>query len=86
MLWFTHGAMTQKIMRDNTHVDEIHDLSEFTLDADVIEEIFNNPDPKNAQIIEKMLVKRFKKFIHLANFKKLSVLFERAYGYIKEYY
>mgnify|MGYP000264988143 CR=1 FL=1 len=45
---------------------------EFILDADVIEDIFNNPDPKNAKQLEKILIKRFKKLGGDPRFKKLS--------------
>ena len=47
-------------------------MDEFVLDADVIEDIFNNPDPKNAKILEKILIKRFKKNAGNPKFKKLS--------------
>jgi len=50
----------------------VHQLDEFVLDADVIEDIFNNPDPKNAKLLEKILIKRFKKFAGVPRFKKLS--------------
>ncbi len=72
LLWYTHGPMTLKIMHENTHVGEVHDLQEFVLDADVIEDIFNNPDPKKAKELEKTLVKRFKKHEGNPKFKKLS--------------
>ena len=72
LLWFTHGPMTLKIMHENTHVGDVHDLEEFVLDADVIEDIFNNPDPKNAKVLEKILVKRFKKHAGNPKFVKLS--------------
>ena len=42
------------------------------MDADVIEDIFNNPDPKNAKQLEKSLIKRFKKLGGDPRFKKLS--------------
>jgi len=72
LLWYTHGPMTLKIMHENTHVGDVHDLQEFALDADVIEDIFNNPDPKKAKELEKTLVKRFKKHEGNPTFKKLS--------------
>ena len=43
-----------------------------TLDADVIEDIFNNPDPKKSKQLEKILVKRFKKHAGNPKFKSLS--------------
>ena len=51
-----NGPMTLKIMHEHTHVGAgAQDLDEFVLDADVIEDIFNNPDPRNAKRLEKML-------------------------------
>ena len=72
LLWFSLGAQTTKLIHENIHVGEIHQLDEFVLDADVIEDIFNNPDPKHAKILEKILVKRFKKHGGNPVFKKLS--------------
>ncbi|WP_147677412.1 type I restriction endonuclease subunit R [Algibacter pacificus] len=72
LLWFSLGAETTKLMHENTHVGEVHHLEEFILDADVIENIFNNPDPKNAKKLEKLLIKRFKKHAGDPKFKSLS--------------
>lgn len=76
LLWMTLGAQTTKLIHDNIHVGDIHNLEEFILDADVIEDIFNNPDPKNAKKLEKILVNRFKKHGENPQFKKLSELLE----------
>lgn len=72
LLWFSLGAQTTKLIHENVHVGQVHHLEEFVLDADVIEDIFNNPDPKNAKKLEKILVKRFKKHAGDPKFKKLS--------------
>jgi type I restriction enzyme R subunit len=72
LLWFSLGAQTTKLIHENVHVGEVHHLEEFMLDADVIEEIFNNPDPKNAKKLEKLLIKRFKKHAGNPKFKSLS--------------
>jgi len=72
LLWFSLGAQTTQLIHDNVHVGEVHQLEEFILDADVIEEIFNNPDPKKVKEIEKILIKRFKKHAGNPKFKKLS--------------
>jgi type I restriction enzyme R subunit len=72
LLWFSLGAQTTKLIHENVHVGNVHQLEEFVLDADVIEEIFNNPDPKHAKKLEKILIKRFKKHEGNPNFKKLS--------------
>ncbi len=76
LLWFSLGAQTTKLIHENIHVGEVHQLDEFVLDADVIENIFNNPDPNNAKKLEKILVKRFKKYAGNPKFKKLSELLE----------
>lgn len=76
LLWFTLGAQTTKLIHENIHVGDVHQLDEFVLDADVIENIFNNPDPNNAKKLEKILVKRFKKHVGNPKFKKLSELLE----------
>ena len=72
LLWFSLGAQTTKLIHENVHVGDVHSLEEFVLDANVIEDIFNNPDPKNIKTIEKILAKRFKKNAGDPRFKKLS--------------
>ena len=72
LLWFTLGAQTTQLIHENIHVGEVHQLDEFVLDADVIEEIFNNPDPKNAKKLEKILIKRFHRHAGNPKFKALS--------------
>jgi type I restriction enzyme, R subunit len=66
------GAQTTKLIHENIHVGDVHQLDEFVLDADVIEEIFNNPDPKNTRKLEKILIKRFQRHAGNPKFKKLS--------------
>lgn len=72
MLWLALGAQTTQLIHKNIHVGEVHTLDEFVLDADVIENIFNNPDPKKIKQLEKDLIQRFKKHGGNAEFKKLS--------------
>lgn len=72
LLWLTLGAQTTQLIHDNIHVGGVHTLDEFVLDADVIENIFNNPDPKKIKQLEKALTKRFKKHVDLPVFKALS--------------
>ncbi|MBT6700233.1 MAG: HsdR family type I site-specific deoxyribonuclease, partial [Gammaproteobacteria bacterium] len=72
LLWLTLGAQTTQLIHDNIHVGDVHTLEEFVLDADVIEDIFNNPDPKKTKQLEKILVLRFKKHGDLPVFKSLS--------------
>ncbi len=50
LLWHTLGAKTMALIHQNVHVEGIHDdLTEFELNADVIDDIFNNPDPKQVK-------------------------------------
>jgi len=72
LLWLTLGAQTTQLIHDNIHVGDVHTLDEFVLDADVIEDIFNNPDPKKTKQLEKILIMRFKKHGDLPVFKSLS--------------
>ncbi len=72
LLWLSLGAQTTKLIHENIHVGAVHQLEEFVLDADVIEDIFNNPDPKNVKKLEKVLLTRFKKYAGIEVFKKLS--------------
>ena len=53
-------------------MDEVHNLEEFVLDADVIENIFNNPNTRQTKQLEKALAKRFKDRGNLPVFKSLS--------------
>ncbi len=72
MLWLALGAQTTQLIHENIHVGEVHTLDEFVLDADVIENIFNNPEPKKIKQLEKDLIQRFKNHGGSAEFKKLS--------------
>ena len=72
LLWFRLGAQTTKLIHENIHVGDVHNLDEFVMDADVIENIFNNPDPKHRKSLEKFLIKRFRKHGGDPRFKKLS--------------
>ncbi|MFW5761290.1 MAG: type I restriction endonuclease subunit R, partial [Cyclobacteriaceae bacterium] len=72
LLWFSLGAETTKLIHENVHVGQVHHLEEYVLDAEIIEDIFNNPDPKNAKKLEKILVQRFKRHGENPKFKKLS--------------
>lgn len=72
LLWFSLGAQTTKLIHEHIHVGDIHQLEEFVLDADIIEDIFNNPDPKSAKKLERILIKRFQRHAGNPKFKKLS--------------
>lgn len=72
LLWLSLGAQTTQLIHDNIHVGDVHHLDEFMMDADVIEDIFNNPNPKKTKQLEKALIQRFKKQGGNPKFKALS--------------
>jgi type I restriction enzyme R subunit len=72
LLWFSLGAQTTQLIHDNITVGGIHTLDGVVLDADLVENIFNNPDPKEIKALEKELIKRFKKHAANPKFKSLS--------------
>ncbi len=72
LLWQALGAQTTQLIHENIHVGSVHSLDEFVLDAEVIEDIFNNPDPKKVKQLEKALMKRFQQHGDLPVFKALS--------------
>lgn len=73
LLWHALGAQTTKLIHENITVQGIHDnLEEFVLDADVIDDIFNNPNDKKIKKLEKELIKRFKKLEGDPRFKALG--------------
>lgn len=73
LLWHSLGTKTSELIHQGIHVKGIAENSgEFVLDADVIDDIFNNPDPKKVKKLEKEVVKRLKKLVQLGQFKDLS--------------
>lgn len=73
LLWHSLGAQTTKLIHENIHVKGIiDDMDEFVLDAEVIDDIFNNPNPKKIKNLEDELTKRFKKYSGNPKFKELS--------------
>ncbi|HYF69474.1 MAG TPA: hypothetical protein VD884_15120 [Ohtaekwangia sp.] len=73
LLWHALGAQTTKLIHENITVAGIHDdLEEFVLDAEVIDDIFNNPNDKKIKKLEKDLIKRFKRHSGDIRFKALG--------------
>jgi type I restriction enzyme, R subunit len=77
LLWMVHGPQTTKLIHENIHVGEVDDLEEFVMDADIIDDLFNNPDKKKAKKLEKILARRLKKHEGNKIFEKLSERLER---------
>lgn len=73
LLWLSLGAQTTALIHQNIHVKGIHDeMEEFVMDADVIEDIFKNPNPQKVKQLEKELIRRFRKHGGNPTFKRLS--------------
>lgn len=72
LLWFRLGAQTTKLIHENIHVGGIDDLEEFILDAEIIDDLFKNPNSKKVKQLEKELIRRWSKHAGNPNFKKLS--------------
>ncbi|SDM10962.1 type I restriction enzyme, R subunit [Catalinimonas alkaloidigena] len=71
--WHALGAKTTELIHQNIHVTGIdHELSEYVLDANVIDDLFQNPDPKEVKKLERVLVNRFKKRAGQPRFQELS--------------
>lgn len=73
LLWHSLGAKTIELIHQNVHVDAIRDdLDTLVLDADLLEAVLSNPDPKKAKEIEIKLNRRLGKHAGSPKFKQLS--------------
>ena len=73
LLWHALGAQTTKLIHDNIKVSGIvTDMEEIVLDADVIDNLMNNKDTKQAQKLVTILFKRFANHKGILKFKELS--------------
>ena len=73
LIWHSLGAKTIELIHQNVHVDAVRDdLDTLVLDADLLEAVLSNPDPKSAKEIEIKLVRRMRKHLGNPKFKKLS--------------
>lgn len=73
ILWHALGSQTTKLIHEHITVKGVHDdLEEFVLDADVIEDIFNNPSDKKVKRLEKELIRRFEKHAGDPRYKALG--------------
>jgi type I restriction enzyme R subunit len=77
LLWHALGAQTTALIHEHIHVAGINqDMEEMVLDADVIEELMNKKNPKEAEKIVKILISRFKAKSGDPKFKALGERFE----------
>ncbi len=73
LLWHALGAQTTALIHEHIHVAGInHDMGEMVLDADVIDNLMNKKDPKDADKIVKILSGRLGKNKGNPIFRKLS--------------
>ncbi len=77
LLWLALGAQTTKLIHENINVGALHDLDEYVLDGDVIDEIINNPSDQKVKNLEKKLIERFKDKGDIPIFKSLSERLEK---------
>lgn len=73
LIWHSLGAKTIELIHQNVHVDAVRDdLDTLVLDADLLEAVLSNPDPKKAKEIEIKLKRRLRGHVGNPKFKKLS--------------
>ncbi len=73
LIWHSLGAKTIELIHQNVHVDAVRDdLDTLVLDADLLEAVLSNPDPKKAKEIEIKLKRRLRGHGGHPKFKKLS--------------
>jgi type I restriction enzyme R subunit len=73
LLWHALGAQTTTLIHEHIHVSGInHDMEEMILDAEVIDDLMNKKDPKEAEKVMVILVNRLTKKGNNPIFKQLS--------------
>lgn len=73
LIWHSLGAKTIELIHENVHVDTVRDdLDTLVLDADLLEAVLSNPDPKKAKEIEIKVARRLRKHLGNPKFKALS--------------
>lgn len=81
LLWYAYGAQTEKLIHEHVHVEGINkELEELILNADVIDDLMNKKDPRQAKKIMKILQGRLGKHKGNPIFKKLSDRLEEIRG------
>ena len=73
LLWHSLGAKTIDLIHQNVHVDALRDdLDTLVLDADLLEAVLSNPEPKKAKEIEIKVARRLRKHLDNPKFQALS--------------
>lgn len=79
LLWHALGAQTTKLIHDHIIVSGITtDMEEMILNAEVIDDLMNKKDPKQAQKLVKILIGRLTKYKGILKFKELSERLEEV--------
>jgi type I restriction enzyme R subunit len=73
LIWHSLGPKTIALIHQNVHVDAVRDdLDTLVLDADLLEAVLSNPNPKKVKEIEIKLKRRLREHSGNPKFKKLS--------------
>jgi type I restriction enzyme R subunit len=73
LLWHALGAQTTALIHEHIHVSGInHEMEEMILDAEVIDDLMNKKNPKQAEKVIRILINRFKIQGDNPVFKRLS--------------
>ncbi len=79
LLWMALGEQTTRLIHENIHVDGINeDMEQMELNAEVIDELIQNQDPKKARKVIEILSHRLRKGGDNPVFKKLSERLEEV--------
>jgi type I restriction enzyme, R subunit len=78
LIWHAFGAKTTELINEHVHVDTIRDdLETIVLDADVLEDLLLDPDPKKAREVEVKIVYRLRKHAGDPRFVELGERLEQ---------
>ncbi len=88
LLWHALGAKTIELVHENVHLETVRDdLDTLVMDAEVLEGLLDAKDPdKKSGEIEIKLIARLRKVIYVKYQVKDQDLFDKTFGYIRQYY
>ncbi len=79
LLWMALGEQTTRLIHENIHVDGINeDMEKMELNAEVIDELIQNQDPKKTKTVIQILSLRLRQGGEYPVFKKLSQRLEEV--------
>ncbi len=77
LLWHALGAQTTKLIHAHVHVDGIsHDMAEMVLDAQMIDDLMHQKDPREAERVMKILISRLARHATHPVFVEISTRLE----------